>query len=75
MSILEINGMRGARVGGESSGATQEIIVIDGDNCVWIRHSERGSPGLTPDQAEWLAQKIISSARRVRRNLEAETKP
>ena len=74
MSILEINGMRGARVGGESSGATQEIIVIDG-NCVWIRHSERGSPGLTPDQAEWLAQKIISSARRVRKNLEAETKP
>lgn len=75
MTILEINGMRGARVGGESSGAAQEITVIDGDNCVWIRHSERSSPGLTPDQAEWFAQKIISSAQRVRKKFEAEKKP
>jgi len=70
MTIAEISGMRDARVGGD--GGRQEVIVVDGDNVVWIRHSERGSPGLTPDEADWLAKKIVASARRVRAKLAAK---
>jgi hypothetical protein len=69
MSFAEINGMCGVQVGGKSRGVTQELVVVDGDGFVWIRPSEYGAVGLTPDQAEWLIKKIAASARRVREKM------
>lgn len=45
----------------------QSVVVTDGDDCVLLGMSSNDVAGLTPEQADAIAEMLISSASRVRR--------
>ena len=61
----QIHGLYGIAVDGKEHD-WQEISVTDGDGIVWVRRTSYASAGLTPDEAEWFAARIVEAAKRVR---------
>jgi hypothetical protein len=66
MTEKQTHGIWGVKMS-DSPAKTQNIAVCDGgDGLVWLHRTSYEGAGLTPDEAEWFAEQIVASAKRVR---------